>query len=117
MHREDGVELEADRPGLDVAHAGEENGGEQFGIRGAGLDFFRDAFQEPVARGGFQQADKRLDLGPEPDLVGAEAGFGGGQAREAAEETGIPQGEGGAGEGGRLEETAAVGEGGHGAIE
>ena len=67
VHDEDGVEFEADRPRLDVAHAGQQQGRQHFTIRRAAFDPGGYLFEHPLARRVFQQAHQRLDRRMEPD--------------------------------------------------
>ena len=73
---ENGVKFEADRAGLDVAHAGEEERGEDLRIGGAlVLDAVRDLLEDTFTRGIFEEADEGFDFGMKPNDPGIESGF------------------------------------------
>ncbi len=80
---EDGVEFEADRSWLDVAHAGEKEGGEDLPVGEALVDAGGDFLQNALARGVFEEADDGFDVRVEADHLRVERGFGGGDGGEA----------------------------------
>ncbi len=70
-----GVELEADRPRLDVADARQEQAGEQVLVREALLELRDHHFESAVARSLLDQPHDGLDLGAKLDHLGLELGF------------------------------------------
>ena len=59
---QDRVELEADRPRLDAAHAGQHDGTEELLITQPLLDLLGDPANQLLAGCVFDQADKRFDV-------------------------------------------------------
>jgi hypothetical protein len=81
------VELEADaRPRLDVAHAREQEGGQQFAVTEAGLHAVCHFLQQPVARRVLEQAHGGLDVFAESHELRVEGGVRRGHRRQAREE-------------------------------
>ena len=57
------VKLEANAgAGFDVPHAGQQQGGQHFAVAHAVVNAGGHCFEQLIARGDFQQFDKRLDL-------------------------------------------------------
>ena len=94
---QDGVELEADRPRLDAAHAGQEHGAEQLLVAGAPADLRGDRFEQLLARRVLDEADERLDVGAELHDVRSGLDLRGGDGRQAVEEGEVAEAGGGAG--------------------
>ena len=64
------MELEADRPRLDVADTGEEQPGKQILVRESFFEFRYHHFEALVAWGVFNQSHNGLDLRAELDHIG-----------------------------------------------
>ena len=58
-----GMELEADRPGLNAAHAGKKKCGQELLITQPRSHAARDGLDQLVAMGVFDELDERLDVG------------------------------------------------------
>ena len=100
------MELEANRARLDVADAGEQNGGKQLAIGQPTFDPGADLLQQPLARRVFEEPDEGLDVGMEADGLRIDLGLGGGDAWELGEKTESTETSEGARPGGHLEEGA-----------
>ena len=77
VDHEHGVKFEANGSRLDVAHTGEQQGGEQIAIAQAAFYSRGNFFQQPLARGVFEEADEWFNFGIESDDVRFQFGFGG----------------------------------------
>src|SRR6266540_3322888 len=75
VHDEHRVKLESDRARLNVSHAREEKGGEDFAVREAGADPCSDFLQQPLAWCFFDQLHERLDGWIEAHGIGWQSSF------------------------------------------
>ena len=77
VHNQDGVELEADRPRLNIADASQENRRQKVLVCQPLFDSRGDFFQHALARSIFQKPHQRLDIVAIADLVRIELRLGG----------------------------------------
>ena len=77
VDHEHGVEFEADRARLNVAHASQQQGREQIAIAQSALDSGGDFLQQPFARRVFEKADQWFNFRIKSDDVRFEFGLGG----------------------------------------
>jgi hypothetical protein len=104
IHHEDRMKLEADGPGLDVAHAGQQQCREHFAISHAAANAARDLLEHPLPRALLDQPHQRFDLGPEADEFRIQRAFRGGNLRKTGEKIKVSQPDQSAGRGdGRFE--------------
>lgn len=75
IDNEDGVKFKTHGTRLNISHASQEKGGEDFAIGQTAMDAGSDFFEQTVARRVFEEADERLDVGVELDGFGIEFGF------------------------------------------
>jgi hypothetical protein len=87
INDEDGVKFETDWTRLDVADAGQKERREYFLVGRAAVDALGDFFEDAFARGVFEQAHERLDVGMKTNDVFGNSCFGGGDGRQAIEKT------------------------------
>jgi len=91
VNDQDGVELEADRVGLDVADAGQEEAGEQVTVGEPAFEVVDRDAEDGFVRGFLDPADDRLDLGTEPDGVGPDRQVGPGGGGDRPQQAPIAQ--------------------------
>lgn len=87
MDDQDGVKFEADGPGLDIPNAGEEQCAHELAVGETVLNPMGDGFNDPIARGVFEQLDQWFDGRFESDGIGGQLNVGGAEAWEFCEET------------------------------
>ena len=97
------MEFEADRPRLNVAHTGQQQGREQVAVTHTAPDFRGNFFKQPLARCVFEETNQRLHLRTEPN--DSYAGFRGGNGRHSKSEV-ATQTQPGAGGGSRSQKMA-----------
>ncbi len=103
------VELEPDvGPRLDVAHAGQQQGGQHFLIAQPLLDPPGDLLEEPLARGVLQQPDDGLDLGLEPHDLRVQLGLVGRDRPEPRQEAQVAEAHQRTARRGRLQEAPSI---------
>ena len=95
-------------PRLDVAHARQQQRGEDLAIAQTLLDPAGDQLDEPVPRGFLQQPDQGLDLGLEPDHLRVQGGLLGRDRPEPGQEAQVAQAQERTARRGRLEKAPTI---------